>query len=339
MPPSGPTLSAIVPVYNEEAVLPLLYDRLTEVLGRAVDSYEILLVNDGSGDRSRAIISTLVRSDARVRGIHLSRNFGHQAAVAAGLQHSRGRAAVVLDADLQDPPELIGEMLARWRDGFEVVNAQRTRREGEPGLKRALAFGYYRLLRKLTRIEIPPDTGDFCLMDRCVVDALNALPERNRFVRGLRAWVGFRQTTVPFTRPGRAAGAPKYTIGRSFALGLNGVLALSKLPLRLATYLGLFISFSSFVLATVFIYERLFGASLVPGWASTVVTVLFLGGVQLLTIGIIGEYLSRIYDEVKQRPLYIVHERDGFDDTGGTSSVRPAAEGCAGITPRAPVLQ
>lgn len=307
-------LSAVVPVFNEEGSLGELHRRVTAVLETLNVDYELILVDDGSRDRTPEIIAELCASDSRVRAVHFSRNFGHQAALAAGLQHASGRAVIVLDADLQDPPELIPELVTRWREGFQVVYAQRRKREREGLAKRGAAFLFYRTLRKITRFEIPADTGDFCLMDRTVVDLLNSMPERNRYVRGLRAWVGFRQTAVPFDRPPRFAGEPKYTFGGSFGLAVNGILALSKFPLRVATYFGLAVSIASFVLGAWYVVQRLSGrADLVRGWASTVVIVLFLGGVQLLTIGIIGEYLSRIYDEVKQRPLYVVRGRSGFE--------------------------
>jgi dolichol-phosphate mannosyltransferase len=221
-----------------------------------------------------------------------------------------------MDADLQDPPELLEQMLARWREGFEVVYAQRISREREGPLKRGLAWLYYRVLRAVAPVDIPTDTGDFCLMDRKVVDQLIALPERNRYIRGLRAWVGFRQTSVQFERAPRFAGEPKYTFRKSLGLGINGIISFSKAPLRIATWLGLLVSLMSFVLVVVFVIEKLTRGFEIRGWASTVVIILFLGGVQLLTTGIIGEYLSRIYDEVKQRPLYVVRETD---NTAGDS--------------------
>lgn len=311
---TGIELSAVVPVYNEEGSLGELHRRVTAVLESLELPYELILVDDGSRDRTPGIIAELCADDPRVRAVHFSRNFGHQAALAAGLQHASGRGVVVLDADLQDPPELIPELVARWREGFQVVYAQRRKREMEGLVKRGAAFLFYRTLKRITRFEIPADTGDFCLMDRTVVDLLNSMPERNRYVRGLRAWVGFRQTAVPFDRPPRFAGEPKYTFAGSFGLAVNGILALSKFPLRVATYFGLLVSLASFLLGIWYIAQRLIGhADQVRGWASTVVIVLFLGGVQLLTIGIIGEYLSRIYDEVKQRPLFVVRERLGFE--------------------------
>jgi len=333
--PSASTvdLSVVVPIYNEEESLLEMHRRLSEVLAGLGVTHELLLVNDGSRDRSAELIGDLVSQDPAVRGIHFSRNFGHQAALAAGLQHCSGRAVVVIDADLQDPPELIGAMLERWRDGYEVVYAQRVARRRESLLKRATAYAFYRILRRITPVEIPSDTGDFCLMDRRIVDLLNAMPERNRYVRGLRAWVGFRQTSVTFERAPRFAGEPKYTFAKSVGLAINGILSLSKLPLRLATYFGLLVSAASFILAIWFVIQRLSGQPLIRGWSSTVVIVLFLGGVQLLTIGIIGEYLSRIYDEVKGRPLYVVQSRDGFAAHSLRDPV-PAARPVAGVAGR-----
>jgi dolichol-phosphate mannosyltransferase len=318
-----PELSAVVPVYNEEGSLRELYRRLTTVLESMSVSYDLIVVDDGSGDRTSELIAELSQSDSRVRGVHFSRNFGHQAALTAGLQHARGQAVVVLDGDLQDPPELIPELVSRWREGFQVVCAQRRQRGGEGWIKRSAAYLFSRTLRKITRFEIQADTGDFCLMDQAVVRLLNQMPERNRYVRGLRAWVGFRQTTVPFDRPPRFAGEPKYNFAGSLGLAVNGILALSKFPLRVATYFGLLVSLASFLLGIWYIIQRMTGnTSLIRGWASTVVIVLFLGGVQLLTIGIIGEYLSRIYDEVKQRPLFVIRDKVGFPDqriaTGNT---------------------
>ena len=311
-----PTLSVVVPLYNEEATVDELRRRLGEVLDRVEPDYEVLLVNDGSRDGTAEALKRIAQAGSRWRAIHFSRNFGHQAAVAAGLRYATGQAVVVMDADLQDPPELLEQMLARWREGFEVVYAQRVSREREGPLKRGLAWLYYRVLRAVSPVDIPTDTGDFCLMDRKVVDELIALPERNRYIRGLRAWVGFRQTSVQFERAPRFAGEPKYTFRKSLGLGVNGIISFSKAPLRLATWLGMLVSLMSFVLVIVFVIEKLTRGFEIRGWASTVVIILFLGGVQLLTIGIIGEYLSRIYDEVKQRPLYVVRETD---NTAGDS--------------------
>jgi glycosyltransferase involved in cell wall biosynthesis len=309
-----PELSIVIPVYNEEATLPELQRRLGELLPQVGGDAEVILVNDGSRDETAAIVGQICRLDSRFRGIHFSRNFGHQAAVAAGLRYSQGRAVVVMDADLQDPPELVLQLLERWRAGFDVVYARHAARHREGPLKKVAAHVFYRVLRRLAKPEIPPDTGDFCLMDRRVVDLLNSMPERNRYIRGLRAWVGFRQTAVDFVRAGRFAGEAKYTFRKSLALALNGIVSLSKAPLRVATYFGLLVSLTSFVLAVIFVIEKLTVGFEIRGWASTVVIILFLGGVQLLTLGIIGEYISRIYDEVKQRPLFIVQNFDNIDE-------------------------
>jgi dolichol-phosphate mannosyltransferase len=326
--------SAVVPVYNEEANLPELHRRLTMVFSTLSPSYEVILVDDGSSDRSAELMAQLCREDSRLRAIHFSRNFGHQAAVAAGLQYASGKAVIVMDADLQDPPELVPQLLERWREGFEVVYGQRTKRTHEGVLKRLPAYLYYRALRGLATVDVPPDTGDFCLMDRRVVDLLNQMPERNRFVRGLRAWVGFRQTAVQFVRPERYAGNVKYTFRKSLGLAVNGIVSFSKIPLRIATYLGLVVSLASFGLAVWYVVQKLTGAEVVRGWASTVVIVLFLGGVQLLTIGIIGEYISRIYDEVKQRPIYIIRERVGFGDRSESDGREARVHGDGALSTR-----
>ena len=310
----APDLSVVIPVYNEEEVLPTLHQRVREHLERTGLRFEVVLVNDGSGDGTARLLRELCLTDVRFSAIHFARNFGHQAAVTAGLVHATGRAVVVMDADLQDPPAVLAELIERWQQGFHVVYARRKTRIAEGPLKRGFAFLFYRLLRGLTDVEMPSDVGDFCLMDRRVVDALNSLPERNRYLRGLRAWLGFRQTAVDFDRPPRAAGEPKYTFRKSLALALNGVVGFSKLPLRLASYMGLGVAMFSFSMALFFLIERLHGANLLRGWTSTIVTVTFLGGVQLIAVGIVGEYLSRIYDEVRQRPLFVIQEIDGFSE-------------------------
>ena len=313
VPHPGTELSIVIPVFNEEDNLPELRRRLAEILPEAGGEAEVILVNDGSRDGTAELVGRICREDHRFRGVHFSRNFGHQAAVAAGLRYASGRAVVVMDADLQDPPRLVLTLLEKWREGYEVVYARHARRQRESPLKRVLAYAYYRVLQRVAQHEVPADTGDFCLMDRRVVDLLNAMPERNRYIRGLRAWVGFRQVAVDFDRPGRFAGEAKYTFRKSLGLAVNGVISLSKAPLRIATWFGLMVSVTSFVLAVAFIIEKLTVGFEIRGWASTVVIILFLGGVQLLTIGIIGEYISRIYDEVKQRPLFVVRELENLD--------------------------
>jgi len=308
-----PFLSVVVPVYNEQEVLEALHSRLLQVLAPAVESFEVVFVDDGSRDATPGMLDSIVKSDSRFKAIHFSRNFGHQAAVTAGLHSVTGEVVVVIDADLQDPPELILDMIAKWRDGFEVVYAQKLRRKGVGALKRAAYFLFYRILRGLTDVEVPPDTGDFCLMDRKIVDLLNAMPERNRYVRGLRAWLGFNQTAIQFERPARFAGETKYPFSRMVSLAIDGILSLSKAPLRIAMYFGFLASAVSFVLLIAFVIEKIFGSThLARGWASTIVVILFLGGVQLICLGVIGEFIGRIYDEVKQRPLYVVGRSTGF---------------------------
>jgi glycosyltransferase involved in cell wall biosynthesis len=313
-PPGEPgQLSVVVPIFNEEAVIEALHSRLLQVLAPAGRRFEVIFVNDGSRDRSAELLDAICRSDSRFKALHFSRNFGHQAAVTAGLRAVSGACAVVMDADLQDPPELILLMTQKWEEGFEVVYAQKERREGQSAMLRASQYVYYRLLRRLSDVDVPPDTGDFCLMDRQVVDLLNSMPERNRYVRGLRAWLGFRQTAIMFERPARYAGYTHYSLGKMVGLATDGILALSKAPLRLATYMGFLVSAASFLLGVFFAIQRLTGtARAARGWASTIVVVLFLGGVQLICIGVIGEFIGRIYDEVKQRPLYIIARSTGL---------------------------
>lgn len=313
MDSSRPLLSVVVPVFNEQDVIEALHSRLLQVLAPELPSFEVVFVNDGSKDLSAQMLDQIARSDSRFKSIHFSRNFGHQAAVTAGLHAVSGEVVVVIDADLQDPPELIHQMMEKWDEGFDVVYAQKMRRDGIGPLKRMSYYLYYRLLGSLTDVEVPPDTGDFCLMDRKIVDLLNAMPERNRYVRGLRAWLGFRQTAIMFERPARFAGETKYSVKRLVGLAVDGILSLSKAPLRLAMYMGFAASAISFVLLIAFLVERIFGSSQVArGWASTIVVILFLGGVQLICLGVIGEFIGRIYDEVKQRPLYIVGRTTGF---------------------------
>ena len=311
---SRPFISVVVPVYNEEEVIEALHSRLLQVLNPAVPSFEVVFVNDGSRDRTADMVDSISKSDERFKAIHFSRNFGHQAAVTAGLHSVTGQVVVVIDADLQDPPELILDMLAKWKEGYEVVYAQKLRREGVNPFKKTAYFLFYRILGSLTDVEVPPDTGDFCLMDRKIVDLLNSMPERNRYVRGLRAWLGFNQTAIQFERPARFAGKTKYPFRRMVGLAVDGILALSKAPLKLAMYFGFFSSGVSFALLLYFLGQKIFGYEhgAARGWASTIVVILFLGGVQLICLGVIGEFIGRIYDEVKQRPLYVVGRSTGF---------------------------
>ncbi|UBF28179.1 glycosyltransferase family 2 protein [Kovacikia minuta CCNUW1] len=308
-----PKYSLIIPVYNEEATLPELFYRVSTVMDRMDGPVELILVNDGSCDRSLAIMRSLHDKDARVCYLSFARNFGHQIAVTAGLNFARGQAVVILDADLQDPPELIPDMVERWQQGYEVVYAQRTQRHREGWFKRLTAYVFYRLLKQLADVDIPTDTGDFCLMDRRVVEILNTMPERNRYLRGLRSWIGFRQTAILFEREPRFAGEVKYTFRKSFGLAVNGLVSFSKVPLRLSTYLGLFAAAIAVLMAILILYWRIFYlTSPLTGYAAIGVAIFFLGAVQLFSIGILGEYIGRIYEEVKNRPLYTLSEIAGF---------------------------
>jgi polyisoprenyl-phosphate glycosyltransferase len=305
----SPRYSLIVPVYNEAENIGELYRRVSAVMDKLPESSELILVNDGSRDRTLEMLRELHHQDQRVCYLSLARNFGHQIAVTAGLQFSRGQAVIILDADLQDPPELIPELLTKWQEGFQVVYAQRTRRQKESWFKRLSAYVFYRLLKKLADVEIPTDTGDFCLLDRQVVDLLNAMPERNRYIRGLRSWVGFKQTALLFDRDPRFAGEVKYTFTKSLKLAINGLASFSQVPLRLSTYLGLFAAFLSALMAILVLYWRLISpVSPLSGLATVLIAVFFFGSVQLLSIGILGEYIGRIYEEVKGRPLYTLAE-------------------------------
>lgn len=306
--------SFLVPLYNEEETLPELVRRLSSIANRLDDSTEIVLVNDGSRDNSVALLRQFQQQDSRICYISLARNFGHQIAVTAGLHFVRGDVVVILDADLQDPPELIPEMILQWRSGFQVVYAQRRARAKESVWKRGFAFVFYRVLARLSDVEIPIDTGDFCLLDRSVVDVLNRMPERTRYLRGLRSWVGFRQVAVTFDRDPRFAGDVKYTFRKSFKLAISGIVSFSQVPLRLAMYVGLFAAFVALLMALLILYWRIFVPnSPLAGFTMILVAIFFLGAVQLVSIGILGEYIGRIYEEVKGRPLYTVAEVSGFE--------------------------
>ncbi|MBE9181839.1 glycosyltransferase family 2 protein [Oculatella sp. LEGE 06141] len=310
-----PLYSVIVPIYNEEANLPELYSRLSAVLDSLDGTAELVFVNDGSRDRSLVLIRDLHQQDARVCYLSFARNFGHQIAVTAGLNFAQGRAVIIMDADLQDPPELIPQMVQQWQAGYQVVYAQRTKRQKESWAKRLLAYGFYRTLKRLADVDIPTDTGDFCLMDRQVVMVLNSMPERNRYIRGLRAWIGFRQTAIPFKRDPRFAGDVKYTFRKSLGLGIDGLVSFSKVPLRISTYIGLVSAAIALLMAVLVLYWRFFEPnSRLTGFATITVAIFFLGAVQLISIGILGEYIGRIYEEVKGRPLYTLAELGGFQN-------------------------
>jgi dolichol-phosphate mannosyltransferase len=309
----NPRYSFIIPVLDEADSLPLLRERMGDLLQRIDGPAEVVLVDDGSTDASFEIMCNYSVEDARFRCVRLSRNFGHQIAITAGLEHARGDAVIVMDADLQDPPEVVLDMIERWKAGFDVVGGRRIRRRGESAFKRASAHVFYRALDRLSDTDIPPDVGDFRLMDRRVVDALRSMPEQNRYVRGMVSWVGFPQTSVDYVRDERKAGVTKYPLRRMVALALNAVLGFSTVPLRLISKLGFVVSLVSFVAGLASIAFYLLGAT-IPGWTSIVVVAFFVGGVQLVVLGVIGEYVGRIYDEVRKRPLYVVADAIGFDD-------------------------
>ena len=309
-------LSVVIPVYNEAATLPELYRRLGEVL--VEEPHELVFVDDGSTDDSRAVLLDLHRRDPRVVVLALSRNFGHQIAITAGVDHARGDAVVVMDADLQDPPEVIPQMVARWREGFDVVYGIRKARRGETLIKRGTAWAFYRVLRSLTRVDMPLDAGDFRLLSRRAADAMIRLREQNRFVRGMARWVGFRQCGVVYERDPRHAGKTGYSMIKMVRLATDALFSFSTLPLRLATLAGAVVAVACLGYAAWAVYLKLTADAPVIGWASTIVAILLVGSAQLVALGLIGEYIGRIYDEVRARPLYLVGElrrNEARDDT------------------------
>lgn len=309
-----PTISIVAPVFNESGSLPEFYRRASEAMNALGEPWELVLVDDGSRDGSSDIIRDLAEKDPHVRPVIFARNFGHQLAVTAGLDYSRGQAVVIIDSDCQDPPEVIPELIAKWREGYEVVFAVRAEREGESWFKLFTAKLFYRLIYRITDIDLPLDTGDFRLLDRQVVDVMNQMRERHRFLRGMSVWVGFRQTGVPYKRAARFAGETKYPLKKMVKFASDAITGFSYLPLQLATYLG-FVSAGLAILAIpVVIALRLAGSQAFFGQASTLIAVLFLGGVQLISLGILGEYIGRIYDEAKGRPLYIVRQAPKEDE-------------------------
>lgn len=304
----APEISVVAPVYNEECGINAFADRLTAVLDRARLHYEVVLVDDGSRDNSFLEMTKLREKNKRIRVIRFARNFGHQLAITAGLRLAKGQAVVVIDSDLQDPPEVIPEFVAKWRDGYEIVHGVRKERKGETWFKTTTAFLFYRLLRLSTQIDIPKDAGDFYLLDRKVVDVICGLQERHRFMRGLLAWVGFKRVGVEYVREPRAQGVTKYSLWKMFKFSWDAATAFSFVPLQAISICGFFISFLSFLGILAILYVKVFTDQTFPGWSSLMVVVLFIGGIQLVAIGIIGEYLARIGDDVKGRPLFIIKE-------------------------------
>ncbi len=304
-----PKYSIIAPVFNEVENLPILYKRVKEVMDTTGEEWELLLIDDGSKDGSTEIIRDLAKRDPCVRPVIFARNFGHQIAVTAGLDYSRGKAVVIIDADLQDPPEVILDLIKKWKEGYEVVYAVRAEREGETWFKTFTASLFYRIIYRITEVKIPLDTGDFRLMDRKVVGVMNKMRERHRFLRGMSAWVGFKQIGVPYKRAARFSGATKYPFNKMLRLALNAITGFSYFPLQVATYLGFIAAGIGIIAIPIVVISRLAGGpAFFGGQASTLISVLFLGGVQLMCVGILGEYIGRIYDEVKGRPLYIVSQ-------------------------------
>jgi glycosyltransferase involved in cell wall biosynthesis len=302
------TFSIVAPIFNERENIPELYRRVRDVMSSMTGSWELLLVDDGSTDGSTEVIHTLAQQDQHVRPVIFARNFGHQVAITAGWDYARGEAVIVMDADLQDPPEVIPDMVSKWHEGYEVVYAVRAEREGESWFKKTTASLFYRIIRRITDVNLPVDSGDFRLMDRKVVDVLKTMREKYRFPRGMSAWVGFRQIGVPYKRATRFSGSTKYPFRKMFKLALNAITGFSYFPLQLATYFGFTSAGLSIIAIPVVIIMRLSGHGAFLGQATTLIAVLFLGGVQLISLGVLGEYLGRIYDEVKGRPLYIVRE-------------------------------
>lgn len=307
----GEVFTVVVPVYNEEAVLNVCYERLTRVMEGMGEPYALLFVDDGSRDKTPVLLKELQEKDQRVQFLRFSRNFGHQAAITAGMDMAAGEAIIIIDADLQDPPEVIPEMAKLWRQGFEVVYGQRISRKGESTFKKMTAALFYRFLKHMTSVDIPVDTGDFRLIDRKVCDAMKSLHERGRYVRGLVSWVGFKQTAYAYKRDERLAGETKYPLNKMLKLALDGITAFSYKPLRLATYFGSFISAGSFIFLIVVLFQKLAGQT-VTGWASTMAAVLFTQGIVLMMLGLMGEYVGRIFEEIKSRPIYIISEAVGF---------------------------
>jgi polyisoprenyl-phosphate glycosyltransferase len=301
-------LSVIIPAYNEEEVLEEFYARITGALDKIDMPYELVFVNDGSRDRTLPILEGICRQDERAVVIDLSRNFGKEIAVSAGIDFAKGDAVVIIDADLQDPPELIPDLIAQWRNGYDNVYARRTSRDGESILKKLTSYLFYRVIGKMTNIDIPADTGDFRLLSRRAVDALKQLPERNRFMKGLYSWIGYPSIAVEYRRDPRHAGQTKWNYWKLWNFALEGITSFTEVPLKLASYIGGFIAFAAFCFGVYIIVDTIFYGTDVKGYPSLIVTVLFLGGIQLIFIGVLGEYLGRAFTEAKQRPLYFVNK-------------------------------
>lgn len=308
-------ISVIIPVFNEEGSISELLNRLQTVLKEQQISSEIILIDDGSTDGTLPILQEFANKNNEVKLIVFSRNFGNQAAVSAGLNYCIGDCAIIIDADLQDPPELLPEIIAKWQEGYEVVFAQRVARKGESLFKKMTASIFYRLLQKLTQVDIPPDTGDFRLIDRKVITTLNEMPEKNRFLRGMVSWAGFRQTGITYVREERFAGETKFPFFKMLKFALTGITSFSFVPLQLASYFGFIVSAGAFISGLYVLYLKFFTDKTIQGWTSLMIALLFLGGIQLITLGIVGEYIGRMSDEVKQRPAYVIRDTVNFNQS------------------------
>ena len=320
-----PTLTVVVPCFNEAEVLPAFHARVIAALAETGMAWTLLYVNDGSTDGTLALLRGL--PDATV--LNLSRNFGKEAAVTAGIDHATGDAVILIDADLQDPPELIPELVRRWRQGFDMVYAQRRARVGDSWMKRRTAQGFYRLMQRVGRVQLPPDTGDFRLMSRRVVVALGQLREQHRFMKGLFAWVGYPSCAVPYDRAARAAGVTKWNYWRLWNFAIDGITGFTVMPLKVATYFGLLVALGAVIYGVIIMMQTLLFGNPVPGYPSLLVVVLFLGGVQLMTLGVIGEYLGRVFNETKQRPIYLVESLQPVATKGAPHGVAPSAASAA----------
>ena len=307
-----PVYSIVVPLYNEEEVVQESYKRLKQVMEKADGPYEIIFINDGSKDATPQLVAQLVTADPTLRFISFSRNFGHQPAITAGMDYAGGDAIIIIDADLQDPPEVMLEMMQKWRQGYDVVYGKRMRRKGETFFKKLTSTLYYRVLRSMTNVDIPVDVGDFRLIDRKVCNALKSMPEKNRYMRGMVSWVGFNQTAVEYVRDERFAGETKYPLRKMIKLAVDGITAFSYKPLKFATSIGFVVSSLSFLYLLFILFQKIFTNQAVVGWASTVAILLFSQGIVMMILGVMGEYIGRVFEESKNRPIYLVKESMGF---------------------------
>jgi len=309
----NPMYSVVVPAFNEQEVIKETYARLTKVMTGMGEPYELIFVNDGSKDQTAQIIAEFCNNDSSVRLISFTRNFGHMPAISAGMEHARGQAIFVIDADLQDPPEIFPEMAEKWKEGYHVVYGKRIKRKGETIFKKVTAKIFYRFLQKMTSVDLPPDTGEFRLIDRKVCDVVNKLPEKNRYIRGLVSWVGFKQIPVEYHREKRFAGETKYPLRKMIVFAMDAITSFSYKPLKFATLIGMIISMLSFLFILYVLYQAIFTDQTITGWASTVAIILFTQGIVLMLLGLMGEYIGRIYTEIQNRPNYIVQEIIGKD--------------------------